>query len=73
LHDLKYLVDRVGPRLKVCLDICHLHVDQYDLSTSGGREALFVDMEKLGWDNIAAIHVSDSQEVHGGRRDIHAG
>jgi endonuclease IV len=63
----------VGPRLKVCLDLCHLHVDQYDLSTPKGRDKMFIDLAKLGWDSIAAIHVSDSREIHGGRRDLHAG
>jgi len=27
----------------------------------------------VGWDNIAAVHVSDSREEHGGKRDLHAG
>jgi len=56
----------------ICLDLCHIHVDQFDLSTPSGRGALFADLELVGWDNIAAIHVSDSKEVHGGKKDRHA-
>jgi len=58
--------------LKICLDLCHIHVDQFDLSTHEGREAMFSDLKLIGWDSIAAVHVSDSRESHGGTRDLHA-
>lgn len=72
IAELVTLTRRVGPRLKVCLDICHLHVDQYDLATIEGREQMSTDLDSLGWDRIAAVHVSDSLEKHGGKRDLHA-
>lgn len=34
---------------------------------------MFSDLELIGWDSIAAVHVSDSRESHGGKRDLHAG
>jgi hypothetical protein len=36
-------------------------------------KGLFADLELVGWDNIAAVHVSDSRGQHGGKRDLHAG
>jgi deoxyribonuclease-4 len=62
----------VGPRLKICIDLCHLYVDQYDLATSAGRNDFSSAVKDLGIDSIAAIHVSDSFERHGGTRDEHA-
>lgn len=72
LSQLKWLRDQIGPRLKLCLDLCHLHVDQYDLATDAGRKQLLLDIDELGAESIAAIHVSDSHEKHGGTKDEHA-
>ena len=58
--------------MKICLDLCHIHVDQFDLATPEGRQAMFDDLEAIGWDSLAAVHVSDSRENHGGKRDLHA-
>jgi endonuclease IV len=34
---------------------------------------MFRDLDLIGRDSIAAVHVSDSREDHGGKRDLHAG
>ena len=74
LDDLRILIDRVDMpgRVRVCIDLCHLFVDQYDLFLPSGRKAFFAALDRLGLEHVAAVHVSDSGEVHGGRKDRHA-
>jgi endonuclease IV len=74
LDDLRQLIDDIGAedgRVKICIDLCHLFVDQYDLFSPSGREEFFASLDRLGMTNVAAIHVSDSGEVHGGTKDCH--
>ena len=74
LDDLRKLIDRVNMpgRIRVCIDLCHLFVEQYDLFLPSGRDSFYAALDRLGHENIAAIHVSDSGEVHGGSKDRHA-
>jgi len=68
------LIDDVGTapdRLKVCIDLCHLYIDQYDLYLSSGRKQFFAAIDRLGVENIAAIHISDSGVEHGAKEDCH--
>jgi len=73
LGSLRRLIHKVNMpgRLKVCIDLCHLYVAQHDLFLPQGREALFVDIAVLGPENVAAFHISDSGEIHGGTEDKH--
>ncbi|KAK8845365.1 hypothetical protein IAR55_006078 [Kwoniella newhampshirensis] len=60
-----------SPQLKICLDLCHLHVSEFDLNTSSGRRNLSDLLGKIGRDRLVGIHVSDSSIEHGGRGDRH--
>ena len=59
-------------RLKVCLDLCHLHVGEFDLSTEVGRRGLMNGVDQLGAENVAALHVSDSYGLHASGQYAHA-
>jgi deoxyribonuclease-4 len=61
-----------SPRLRVCLDTCHLHAAGYDLSTNKTYSE-FMDMfeEKIGIDKIAVLHINDSRDERGSLRDRH--
>nr|XP_031863692.1 uncharacterized protein CI109_000944 [Kwoniella shandongensis]KAA5530764.1 hypothetical protein CI109_000944 [Kwoniella shandongensis] len=61
-----------SPQLKICLDLCHLHVSEFDLNAESGREALFEILAKIGKERLVGIHVSDSMVKHGGKGDRHA-
>lgn len=57
----------VSKRLKICVDICHAHIAEYDLATNDGAEAhmLLADLDAIGFDRVAGFHVSDSSVQHG--------
>ncbi|WVQ80462.1 hypothetical protein IAT38_002567 [Cryptococcus sp. DSM 104549] len=59
-------------RLKLCLDLCHLHVCEFDLNSPSGRAGLFAQLEKAGWGSVVGVHASDSYVTHGGKGDRHA-
>ncbi|WWC85568.1 uncharacterized protein L201_000432 [Kwoniella dendrophila CBS 6074] len=61
------------PRLKLCLDLAHLHVSELDLNNHKDRKDLFGLLKRIGKDRIAAIHVGGSWSQHGGKTDRHAG
>lgn len=70
LAELIRLVDMPG-RLKVCIDLCHT-LQQFDITTGVGRYEFMAAAERLGPENIAAVHVSDSYYPHGVEKDRHA-
>jgi endonuclease IV len=74
LRNLKAIIDEVDMpgRLKVCLDICHVYISQYDLYDEACADDFLEDIAELGPENIAAMHVSDSYVPHGSKRDEHA-
>ncbi|WWC57866.1 uncharacterized protein I303_100401 [Kwoniella dejecticola CBS 10117] len=61
------------PRLKICLDLAHLHISELDLNQAEHREDLFHMLKKIGKDRIAGVHVGGCATQHGGRNDRHAG
>ena len=74
LDDLRALIDRVKRpgRLKICIDICHLYINEYDLYFQDARKTFFDTLERIGFENIAAVHISDSNVQHGQKKDAHA-
>lgn len=69
---IAYLMDhcKYQQNLKVCMDTCHLHDAGFDLSNF---DALLNDFDKLiGIDRIACIHVNDSKNIRGAKKDRHA-
>lgn len=73
LDELAQIVsDLNNPRVKVCLDTCHLHAAGYDLSTAEKLEAFLNEFDtKIGLDKIELFHLNDSRDPFGSMRDRH--
>ncbi|KAL7423419.1 DNA-(apurinic or apyrimidinic site) lyase [Cryptotrichosporon argae] len=71
LHQIIQQLD--DPRAMICLDLCHLYIAECNIFYAKERHRLFAQIEEIGGDRIAAIHVSDSHTPHGERVDGHIG
>lgn len=73
LRTLARILDAVrSPRLKVCVDVCHAYIAEFDLAGAGLDHMTGVLANEVGWHRIAGVHVSDSATPHGGKCDGHA-
>lgn len=71
-EEIKILLDNVKYREKfgVCLDTCHLYEGGYDLVNN--LEGVLDDIESsFGLDKVKAIHLNDSKNPLGARKDRH--
>jgi deoxyribonuclease-4 len=69
-----YLGFLAEPRIGVCLDTCHLHAAGHDLSSRAGlARTLRAVAGCVGPDRIGLVHVNDSRDPAGSRRDRHIG
>lgn len=60
------------PRLRVCLDTCHLHAAGYDLGTEESFNKFLKEFDELvGIDNIEVWHMNDSKDPFESLRDRH--
>ena len=60
------------PRLKVCLDTCHLFAAGHDLASPGGmRATLNAYVRAVGRGRLGLVHANDSRDPLGSRRDRH--
>lgn len=60
-------------RIGVCIDTCHLHAAGHDLSTPRGMSrTLSALAQAIGHRRVALVHVNDSRDPSGSRRDRHA-
>jgi endonuclease IV len=59
-------------RLKVCVDVCHAYIAEFDLAGAGLGRMRSVLANEVGWHRIAGVHVSDAVTPHGGRCEGHA-
>ena len=69
---IRYLMDHAayGDRLRVCLDTCHIHDAWYDLSDF---DQILDEFDKvIGLDRLVCMHINDSKNVQGARKDRHA-
>ncbi len=73
LEELGFIVKALNhPRLKICLDTCHLHASGYDLSTSTSfNEYLQNFEEQIGLDKLEVFQINDSKDTRGSSRDRH--
>lgn len=71
IDDIKNIFDKVEEkqRLGVCLDTCHISDAGYNLDHFD--EYLKVFDEKIGIDKIECIHINDSMNECGARKDRH--
>ncbi len=70
--ELKQILDgvKLNGKMGVCLDTCHVHDAGYSLAVLDG---LLEEFDKqLGLKNLKAIHLNDSLNPRGARKDRHA-
>ena len=68
---LQYIIEHVNHNelLGVCLDTCHLHDGGYDLTHFDSILDEFD--QKIGLDRLLVVHVNDSKNPMGARKDRH--
>ncbi len=73
LDEIASIVKDVNdPRVKVCLDTCHLHAAGYDISTKKKLEEFLEYFDKaIGLERLECFHVNDSRDEFGSLRDRH--
>ncbi len=76
IDELAALIDACGsgPRLRLCLDSCHLFASGYDEICSRERmDKLVQELDaKIGLERVRSLHLNDSQTPLGSNRDRHA-
>jgi len=70
LEDLKKIQEQVNYQLKFCLDMAHAYAYGYDLKKDLDKFLKIVD-ENIGIANIELIHLNESAEPLGSKRDKH--
>ena len=71
-EELRAIIDRVelSDHMGVCLDTCHVHDAGYDIV--GDLEGVLEAFDKvIGLNQLKAIHVNDSKNPAGARKDRH--
>ncbi|MEK7605249.1 MAG: deoxyribonuclease IV [Patescibacteria group bacterium] len=73
LSELGFIVRQLNhPRIKVCLDTCHLWGAGCDLSTEDKFKTYFDEFEqKVGMDRLEVFQINDSKDPLGSFRDRH--
>lgn len=69
---IRYLIDHClyGKQLYVCMDTCHLHDAGYDLENF---DAILDEFDRVvGLERLVCLHVNDSKNVQGAKKDRHA-
>lgn len=71
-EQIKYIKEHVknSEHIKVCLDTCHINDAGYDLNNF---DAILDEFDELiGLEHLVCIHLNDSKNVQGARKDRHA-
>jgi deoxyribonuclease-4 len=71
-EDLREIIDRVTLREKlgVCLDTCHIHDAGYDII--GNLDGVLTEFDRIiGLERLRAVHINDSKNPLGSRKDRH--
>lgn len=72
-EELAAIIDGVteNQRLTVCLDTCHVHDAGYDIIND--FDGVMAEFDRIiGLDRLAVIHINDSKNPCGARKDRHA-
>jgi len=72
-EEIAAIIDKVqdNHRISVCLDTCHIHDAGYDIVNDlDGVLKQFDDI--VGLDRIAVVHINDSKNMIGAKKDRHA-
>lgn len=68
----RIIEDIDSPRLKVCLDTCHLHAGGYAMKDKDEFNGLIEKFDRLiGLDRLAVVHLNDSKDPFASGRDRH--
>ena len=71
-EELREILDRVelSARMGVCLDTCHLNDAGYDVA--GDLDGVLTAFDKvIGLERVRAVHINDSKNPLGARKDRH--
>ena len=71
-EELRAIIDRVDrkDKLGVCLDTCHVSDAGYDIA--GNLDGVLTQFDKVvGLDRLKAVHINDSKNPLGARKDRH--
>ncbi len=71
-EELRAVIDRVerSDRLGVCLDTCHVHDAGYDIV--GDLDGVLTEFDRvIGLHRLKAIHLNDSKNPRGAKKDRH--
>ncbi len=70
-EELKAIIDAVGsPQVGVCLDTCHVYDAGYDIV--GDLDGVLAEFDRIvGLDRLCALHLNDSKNPMGSRKDRH--
>lgn len=69
---IRYLIDHVqkSDHIKVCIDTCHIHDAGYDLADF---DNILNEFDRIiGLERLLCMHINDSKNVQGARKDRHA-
>ncbi|MDT3426035.1 deoxyribonuclease-4 [Paenibacillus forsythiae] len=72
-EEIASMIDKVvhNERLSICLDTCHIHDAGYDIV--GDLDGVLEQFDKtIGLDRIGVVHINDSKNPSGARKDRHA-
>lgn len=72
-EELKAIIDKVSlkDKIGVCLDTCHVHDAGYDIVND--LEGVLSEFDQvIGLDYLKALHINDSKNPCGARKDRHA-
>ena len=72
-EELREILDRValGDKLGVCLDTCHVSDAGYDII--GDLDGVLTEFDRvIGLERLKAVHLNDSRNPAGARKDRHA-
>ncbi|OGK09206.1 hypothetical protein A2767_06670 [Candidatus Roizmanbacteria bacterium RIFCSPHIGHO2_01_FULL_35_10] len=73
LKEIAEIINQVNnPRVRVCLDTCHLHAAGYDFTTSEKLDKFIIEFDKLiGLKKLELFHINDSKDPFNSGRDRH--
>ena len=61
---------KYGSQIKVCMDTCHIHDAGYDIHNFDNVLAEFDEV--IGLEHLVCLHINDSKNVQGARKDRHS-
>ncbi|CAM4452189.1 deoxyribonuclease IV [Paenibacillus tarimensis] len=72
-EELAAIIEKVSrnDRLTICMDTCHMHDAGYDIV--GDLDGVLASFDKIvGLDRVAVVHINDSKNPSGAKKDRHA-